>query len=157
MLWELKCCGEEVQKWATKMVKVQVVFMYKNTFRGVEVMSSSHHVLDAISVTCFPCTVWLTFFRLVEASFKAYSSLLILQAISLENENYAFLSTISLWCFFRESFSSLSPWDAEPSLENTALHLCHLRRSWWTFCVVSLKFKCMSNPAELCNYLCAWR
>lgn len=47
--------------------------------------------------------MWLTFFRVVEASFKAYSSLLILQAVFLENENYAFLSTVSLWCFFRES------------------------------------------------------
>lgn len=54
MLLELKCGSEEVKKWATKMVKVQVVFMYKNVFQGVEVMGASHHLLDASSVTCFP-------------------------------------------------------------------------------------------------------
>lgn len=53
MLLELKCGGEEVQKWDTEVVKVQGVFMYKNIFQRVEAMRTSHHLLDAFSVTCF--------------------------------------------------------------------------------------------------------
>lgn len=44
---------EKVQKWATKMVKVQGVFMYKNIFQGAEVTRTSHHLLNSSSVTCF--------------------------------------------------------------------------------------------------------
>lgn len=36
MVLNLKCGVGEVQKGATKMIKVQVVFMYKNIFQGVE-------------------------------------------------------------------------------------------------------------------------
>lgn len=40
------------------------------------------------------------------------------------------LAQFHFGAFSENPFLFRVPWDAEPSLENTTLHLCHLRRSW---------------------------